>query len=308
MKQALSISIGSLTRNKSVVINLLGEDVHIERIGTNGDMDAARQMFKDMDGKVDAFGVGGTDLGLFFGGKWHPFHSVLPIVQDVRHTPIVDGLGLKNTLEVRSADILESEISSYLNKVGRSVLVTTAVDRYGLVQSFINANYKCTFGDALFSLGLPLPLHSEKQVNSIFSILMPIVSRLPFEWVYPTGEKQLERKPKFTWAFEQASVIAGDCQYITRYMPDDLEGKIVVTNTTTPRDIDLFKQAGVKYLLTTTPVYDGRSFGTNMMEAALLAVTNYKGKVDYRNFRPHFKRLAELIDIVGFKPALQVLN
>jgi hypothetical protein len=28
-------------------------------------------------------------------------------------------------------------------------------------------------------------------------------------------------------------VIAGDCHYITRYMPDDLEGKVIVTNTTT---------------------------------------------------------------------------
>ena len=138
--------------------------------------------------------------------------------------------------------------------------------------------------------------------------LIPIVSRLPFEWVYPVGEKQMERTPKFGWAFDQASIIAGDCHYITRYMPDDLSGKVIVTNTTTQHDVTLFREAGAKYLLTTTPVYDGRSFGTNMMEAALLAATGYKEKVDYRHPTAYFAMLSGLIDKIGLKSQIQVLN
>jgi len=64
MKKALSISIGSSVRDKSVTVNLLGEDVHIQRISTDGDMTAARKMYRDFDGKVDSFKVGGTDLCL----------------------------------------------------------------------------------------------------------------------------------------------------------------------------------------------------------------------------------------------------
>jgi hypothetical protein len=60
--------------------------------------------------------------------------------------------------------------------------------------------------------------------------------------------------------------------------------------------------------MTTTPVYDGRSFGTNMMEAALLAVTDYREKVDYRNHQPYFKMMADLIETVGLKPELRMLN
>ena len=308
MKEALSISIGSSLRNKTVDITLMGEDIRISRIATDGDMQAARQAFREHDGKVDAFGVGGTDLGLFFAGKWYPLHSVLPIVQDVHLTPVVDGCGLKNTLEIRCADVLEAEIGDYLDQVGRTALVMTAVDRYGLLRTFVDAGYRCLFGDALFSLGLPLSLHHERGVKILATTLIPIVSRLPFKWVYPVGEKQQQRKPKFAWAFQQASVISGDCHYITRYMPNDLEGKVIVTNTTTPGDVDLFRQAGVKYLMTTTPVYEGRSFGTNMMEAALLAVSGYQGKVDYRNHQPYFAMMAKLVESVGFKPELQVLN
>jgi len=79
MKKALSVSIGSSKRDKSVFIKLLGQDVHIQRIGTNGNMNAAREMYREQDGKVDAFGVGGTDLGLLVDKKWYPLHSVLPL-------------------------------------------------------------------------------------------------------------------------------------------------------------------------------------------------------------------------------------
>lgn len=308
MKKAVSISIGSSLRDKSVTVNLLGEEVQIERIGTNGDMKEARRLFRDLDGKVDAFGVGGTDLGLFVGDKWYPLHSVASLVKDVRVTPVADGCGLKNTLEATSASILDAEIGGYLDRVGRRALVMTAVDRYGLLRSFVDANYECIFGDALFSLGMRLPFHREQSVKTFAAALIPIVSRLPFKWVYPIGEKQLERKPKYGWAFDWATVIAGDCHYITRYMPDHLEGKIVVTNTTTPVDMELFRQAGVKYVMTTTPVFDGRSFGTNMMEAGLLAASGYREKVDYRQFISYFKKMDELVAAADLKPNLQELH
>ncbi len=64
MKRAVSISIGSSKRDKAVEITLLGERVRIERIGTDGDMKKAAALYTEMDGKVDAFGVGGADLGL----------------------------------------------------------------------------------------------------------------------------------------------------------------------------------------------------------------------------------------------------
>ena len=58
MKRAVSISIGSSKRNKAVEVTLLGEKVSIERIGTDGDMEKAAHLYQEMDGKVDAFGVG----------------------------------------------------------------------------------------------------------------------------------------------------------------------------------------------------------------------------------------------------------
>ena len=98
MKRAVSISIGSSKRNKAVEVELLGEKVSIERIGTDGDMEKAAQLYKELDGKVDAFGVGGADLGILVDQKWYPIHSVQKLIRYVKQTPVVDGTGLKNTL------------------------------------------------------------------------------------------------------------------------------------------------------------------------------------------------------------------
>ncbi len=308
MKKAVSISIGSVIRDKETVVRILGEDVCISRIGTDGDMEKAAQLYRDLDGKVDAFGVGGTDLGLYVDGKWYELHSVKKLVKDVKQTPIVDGLGLKTFLEINAAQVLEKEIPDYLDKMGRTVLIMTALDRFGLAKSFINAGYDYTFGDLLYSLGVNIPLHSVKSIKVLAAILLPILTRVPFHWVYPVGESQNKRTPKFVKQFQKVSVIAGDCHYITRYMPDELPGKIIVTNTTTQADVDLFIKAGVRYLLTTTPVIDGRSFGTNMMEAAIVAAAGRKDKVDYRHPEGHFAFLAEMMGKIGFKSEIRELN
>jgi hypothetical protein len=301
MKRAVSISIGSSKRNKAVEVTLLGEKVSIERIGTDGDMEAAALKYKELDGQVDAFGVGGADLGLMVDEKWYPLYSVQPMVRFIKKTPVVDGTGLKTTLERKSAAFLEQHIKDYIDSRGRKAFIMTGADRWGLTRSFLDSGYECVFGDLMFSLGIPIPLRTDKQLKVLAALFMPLAGRLPFDWVYPPGEKQEERKPKHVDLFQWATVIAGDCHYIKRYMPDDMRGKIIVTNTTTVEDVEFFRKSGVKYLLTTTPVLEGRSFGTNMMEAALIAVSG-KGRALTQ------AEYTEMLAKLGFEPQIQELN
>ena len=153
----------------------------------------------------------------------------------------------------------------------------------------------------MFGIGIPLPLHTAKQLKTLAAILMPVMGRVPFEWVYPVGEKQEKRAPKWESFYHAAPVIAGDCHYIKRCMPDDMQDKIILTNTTTVEDVELFRKLGVKYLITTTPVIEGRSFGTNMMEAALVAISG-KGRALTRD------EYNEMLTRLGFEPQLQELN
>ncbi len=299
MKRAVSISIGSSKRNKAVEVDLLGEKVSIERIGTDGDMEKAAQLYREMDGKVDAFGVGGADLGLMVADRWYPLYSVQPMVRYIQQTPVVDGTGLKNTLEGRIGGFMEAQIGEAIKE--KKAFITLGADRWGMSMSFVDQGYECIFGDLMFGLGIGIPIRSPETVKRVASLLMPIAGRLPFHWVYPTGEAQEKRIPKWEKYYQWATVIAGDCHYVKRHMPLKMDGKIIATNTTTPADVEMFRSAGIKYLITSTPVLDGRSFGTNMMEAALIAVAGKGRKLTY-------EELNQLLDQLGLQPQLQELN
>lgn len=299
MKRAVSVSIGSSKRNKSVEVELLGEKVIIERVGTDGSMEKAAQLYRELDGKVDAFGVGGTDLGLTVGSRYYPLYSMRPMIRYVRQTPLVDGGGLRHALESQMAQFIEANIGEYVRE--KKVLITAGVDRWDMTMSFSTAGYQCVFGDLMFALGIPLALRSIRAVKILAGLMMPLVGRLPFEWIYPTGEKQEKRVPKYEQYYRWASVVAGDCHYLKRYMPYHLEGKVVATNTTTADDIEQFRQAGITYLVTSTPVLDGRSFGTNMMEAALIAAAGKGRKLTG-------DELAQLLNQLDLHPQLQQLN
>jgi hypothetical protein len=299
VKRAVSISLGSSTRDKKVTLTLLGEEITIERIGTDGDMEKAIQLYHELDGQVDALGVGGIDLGLNVAGRYYPLYDAQKLVAGVRQTPVVDGGGLKATLERGIAQFIEREIGDEVQP--KRVLITAAVDRYGSAVSFDEAGYEIICGDMGFALGIPIPVRSLRGLRILARILAPIAGRLPVEFLYPTGEKQEQTVPKFGTWYAWATVISGDCLYIKRHMPGRLDGKVIATNTTTPADVETFRQRGVRYLVTSTPRLEGRSFGTNMMEAALVAIAGEGRPLTTDELREMLARL-------DLKPTLQRLN
>jgi len=120
MKRAVSISLGSSKRDKSVTINLGGQEILVERIGTDGDIAKARQMYLDLDGKVDAFGVGGVDLYLRLDEREYPLRAALKLVEGVTKTPLCDGRGLKHTLERRVFKLAKPQLGEVHFKQGLS--------------------------------------------------------------------------------------------------------------------------------------------------------------------------------------------
>jgi len=278
-----------------------GEMFSIERIGTDGDKNKAIQLIKELDGKVDAFGMGGTDLYIYAGKKRYTFKESSRIAAAAKHTPIVDGSGVKNTLERRVVQHLKEKEGITFND--KQVLVVCAVDRFGLAEELVAAGSQVVFGDLLFGLGLPIPIRKLGTLAILARVIAPIITRLPIEMFYPTGEKQTQNIPRFSQYFEQAEFIAGDFHFIRRFMPVSLQGKSVITNTVTQKDEELLRDRGVKTLITTTPEIGGRSLGTNVLEAILVTLLGKRPEeitaVDYGRIlkeleiMPRIKRLSD---------------
>lgn len=272
MKHIVSISIGSSKRNHSVSMEINNETVLIERIGTDGDIEKAIDLIKELDGKVDAFGMGGIDVYLNAGKTRYRIKDALPIREAAKITPMVDGSGLKISLE--------KEIPAFINDnveklKGKNVFILPAIDRYGMAEGFNNMGCQLVLGDLMVALGINIPIKSLRMLDKIARIIAPIACRLPFEMLYPTGKEQnkdTSKAGKIDKFFYDADIIAGDFHYIRQYMPGGMQGKLVVTNTVTKEDIEWLKECGIRTLVTSTPDLEGRSFGTNVIEALLVAL------------------------------------
>ncbi|HHY59809.1 MAG TPA: quinate 5-dehydrogenase [Clostridia bacterium] len=300
MKRVVSVSLGSSKRNSKVETEILGEKVIIERIGTDGSKQKAIELIKELDGQVAAFGLGGTDLYVQAGNRRYLIREAADIARAARKTPIVDGSGLKNTLERKVIKYLaEQRIIDFAKK---KVLMVCAMDRFGMAESFEAAGADVTYGDLIFVLGLPIPLKSLKALDRIARLLAPIIVQLPFKYLYPVGDKQEEIKPKHSRYYYEADIIAGDFHYVKKYMPAQLPGKTIITNTVTSDDVAMLKERGVELLITTTPELNGRSFGTNVMEGLLIALSNK----DPQQITP--QDYEELLEKIELKPRIQYLQ
>ncbi len=299
MKRVVSVSIGSSERDHVAELELMGERVRVERIGTDGDIDKAIALIRELDGKVDAFGMGGIDLYVWAGGRRYVLRDARRIAGAAQKTPMVDGSGLKNSLERRIVPFLARELGFRWPE--RKVLLVSAIDRFGMAEALAESGCDLVIGDLMFVLGLPFPMRSLRTFHAVARVLAPIAVQLPINVLYPTGSKQTKVEPKYTRWYQWADVIAGDFHFIRRYMPDDLRGKTIITQTITKADVAELKKRGVRLLVTGTPELNGRSFATNVIEALLIAVTGRGRELSADEY-------LELIDRLGLQPRIEYLT
>lgn len=302
VKRVASVSIGSSKRDHRVELELFGQPFEIWREGTDGDMGAAVARLRELDGHVDAFGLGGIDVSLTAAGRAYSFRDARRFTAAVDRTPLLDGTGLKGAVERDVIRQLAEDPALRLH--GKKVLVTSAVDRWGMAEGFYAAGCDVAAGDLLYALNVPVMLRSRRTTERIIHLLAPAAVQLPFSWLYDadadheTAVRSTSPNARFT---READVIAGDYKYVRKYLPDDMSGKWIVTNTTTAEDVDFLRRRGVELLVTSTPRLEGRSFGTNVIEATMVALEGSDAALPPQ-------RYLELLHSTGFSPDVQWLQ
>lgn len=271
MKRVVSVSLGSSSRDHRALVNFLGEEFDISRVGTDGKLDAAIAKVRELDGSVDAIGLGGIDVYLYAGRHRYALRDGLRLLEAAKVTPIVDGSGLKNTLEREAVRFMQDELAIDLR--GKRVLMVSALDRFGMAQALVDAGADVLFGDFIFALDKDMPVRDLHEFEKMAERYLPDACKLPFQFFYPTGKKQEKPpEPKYPQYYHDAEIIAGDFHFMRQFMPERLDGKIILTNTVTQGNVEELAARGIRMLITTTPDLAGRSFGTNVLEAALLAL------------------------------------
>jgi hypothetical protein len=309
MKRVVSVSLGSSKRDKTSRATILEQEFEISRVGTDGDIKRFARMIQELDGKVDAIGLGGCDRYLWVDNRRYAFREIDAIAKLAKTTPVVDGSGVKNTLERRTIEFLQS--TGLVDFTDKRVLVVCATDRFGMAQSLAKLAKEVVFGDLMFNVGVPVPMRSYGAVRLAATTLLPIVTKVPFQWLYPTGEKQDTTQPKYQKYYKWADVIAGDFLIIKKTMPTVesglLEHKVVITNTVTAEDTQAMMDRKVRMLITSTPQYDGRYYATNVYEGVLITLMGKRPEnvtpKDYEDLLAKLKWRPTITDLTQLRNA-----
>ncbi len=299
MKQVVSVSLGSPRRDFAAEIETKICRISVRRIGTGGDIKQAAALLESFDGKVDALGLGGVNFTLHAGQRRYKLRDGARLAALVKKTPLVDGGGIKDTVERDLIPFIRAQAG--WPRQGQTVLIVSALDRYALAVALEQAGCRLIIGDALFALGLPAPFYSLPSFRAAAYLTLPVLGRMPIGWLYPVGERQESIVPRFEPFYRKADVIAGDFHFLRRHLPGDLSGKNIITSTLTPEDVQELKKRGVMWLATPGPSFQGRSLGSNVLEAASVAIMGKGGEA-----RPEF--YPELFRQIGWEPRLERLN
>ena len=249
MKQILVIHLNE--GNSSETVTLLDQEIVVLRVGCHGDLEAARQLIGDHDGKVAAIALEGMPARLDLGDQ-HRLHEEGKILPGVaRKTPVVDGRGIRAGLErwgVTLADRAQPGIFSQ-----KRILMTPGLNHKGLAQALGRHSSTIRYADPVLYFALP----HFPGVGSKFTLAQaagPTLEQLkdaPFRRISPQpGAPGTARSAD---PFQWADIIAGDMGAIRRYAPQTLQRKTIVAEWATEDDLLDLRRRGAAIAITIMP-------------------------------------------------------
>ncbi|MGB9886717.1 MAG: quinate 5-dehydrogenase [Moorellales bacterium] len=269
MKRAVSVSLGTSRRNFTVRLELFGQEIEVRRIGCDGDLRRLKAHLRELDGRVDAIGLGGMNFAYRVGNRCFPVPQAQAVRCLVRETPLVDGSLLKDTLERWVVVYLEEERG--FRWAGTPVLVASVLDRFGLAEEMYRRGARVLAGDLFFALHLPGPFLSLPRFSGLARLLLPGIRWVPLTWIYPLGAAQ-NSAGRIGRGLPPVAVLAGDLHLVLHRLPADLRGRVVLVNSLWPEEERLLRERGAAGIVTTMPAVGGYSWASNVWEAVLTAL------------------------------------
>jgi len=287
-RRVLGVSLGSPARDFVALWTWDGGTVEIRRAGTGGDVEAARRLLAEYDGRVDAFGLGGVNLHLQAGGRRYGLPLGQRLASVPRRTPVCDGTFVKAWWEPLS---LHAACEKYgLDLKGRRVLFSSALDRWALAEALEARGARVAVGDAAFALRIPVLFPGLRTFYPFAVALVPLLRRLPLSFLYPQARRQCgsragagrafagavpaDRRGSFAgWVpagrrrtfagsvpagggriFEATEALAGDFHFFRPRLPRRLDGRWVIAAGLDAADLALLGERGASLVVELGPV------------------------------------------------------
>lgn len=280
MKIVVNISLGPSKDDYDFKTRFMGQDFHVMRFGTDGDMERAADLLTEWDTRADAIGLGYVQFPYTIGPKEMIEKQSERLYKLCRRlsTPVTAGNSLRSVGHEWSVRHIQyTQGNNYFNN--SRVLFLTGMINYTLAVALSEYTSNLKFCDPITDHGIPKFLGSVKDLElyarGIHGILEWVPSKTFSNFAMPL---KVYNDFLIRQAIQQASIIVVPYFDFYRYLRNcelkELNGKIVITSTAYADRILHLKERGVSVIIDTTPKMLENVVGVSVLEAMIMAALN----------------------------------
>ncbi|MEZ4518959.1 MAG: serine carboxypeptidase [Chloroflexota bacterium] len=271
VKHVLVIHLGTNTHTEDAVF--MDQSFQLRWIGVNGDMEQARSLIAEYDGRVDAIALDGMPALLELGSESRAHEDGRTLSDIATETPVVDGHGIRAGLERWGVILADRAQPGIFGQ--KRILMTPGLNHTGLAQALGRRGSALRYADPFVYFSLPaVPgIGTEATLDQAAGPTLDQLRSAPFTRLFPSSAAvESHNQDLFKWA----DVIAGDIGVIRRYAPDQIKHKTVVVEWADEDDLADLQRRGAGIAVTLMPSLDGKGelgrWPAAVLEAVLVSM------------------------------------
>ncbi len=269
MKTVVSISLGSSRHDFDFTTRMLGQRLHVRRLGTNGSLARAAKLVRQWDGQAAAIGVGLVKDSDGAAARADT-ERAQRLAAAAATTPVTTGERLADILQEWAVRHAQGELGHYFDNA--RVLFFSGLANRKLAHTMAEYTENLRFADPVRQLGVPKLLGSLDALQ-----LYASGAHLVADWVPPrlTPPALLAQWAQHVLrqALHKATVVVAPVHELDAFGAHELAGKTVVTSTVSERRLEALRDKGVMMVIDGAPLIDGHVVGPDLLHAMIVAAT-----------------------------------
>ncbi len=271
MRTVVGISLGASSQDFEFGTRLLGQRLHVRRVGTNGSTAKALRLLEKWDGQADAIGLGAVKESYQLGAARAIERHSQAMRDAVKRTPVTDGARLGDILLEWAVRHAQVSLGHFFDNA--RVLFFSGMANPKLAATLSEYTANLSFADPLLQLGVPKLLGSLDALARYAS-----GAHYASQWVTP---QTLPRSLLKSWArfvlrreLTKASVVVAPVHELDDgFGLEELAGKTLVTCGVNEQRMARFKERGVAMIVDAALVMHARAVAPELLDAMILAAS-----------------------------------
>ncbi len=299
MKNVIGVSLGARQHDFELRTQLLGQDLRVRRLGTDGSLDEARRLLSHWDSRADAIGLGlaKDSAGQVIGGG--DTQRAQRLRAQVKQAPFSTGARLADIVLEWAVRHAQSTLGHYFDNA--RVLFFSGLSHQKLALSMAEYTPNMHFADPVLQLGSPKLLSSLDALGLYASGMHYVSDWVPRRWVSAALLEQWAHHV-LKRAVRHATVVVAPVHELDGLGLEELAGKTLITHTVNDTRLAAFKDKGVHLVIDGSPMLQGHAIDPALFDAMLLAASGR------RSGDLHDDDYLEILSAEGMQPRLLYPN